>query len=153
MNFLILCNSVANIIVFHKRNSVANCFQMEKKRINTKLQVQELIGNSDVALSHQDINRMLEQSCDRVTIYRVLDKLMEEGLIHRIIDVDGVSKFAACHGCTKEHHHHHVHFSCSVCHSVTCIEEVEPHFQLPEGYRIQEMNITLSGICPNCSAS
>lgn len=116
-----------------------------------KNQVKELIDNSNVALSHQEISRMLDRQCDRVTIYRALDKLMEEGFIHRIIDVDGVSKFAACHGCTKNHHHQHVHFSCSVCHSVTCIEEIEPLFSLPKGYSLKEMNITLSGICPVCS--
>jgi len=117
-----------------------------------KIQIKELIVHSEIALSHQEISKKLERQCDRVTIYRALDKLMEEGFIHRIIDVDGVSKFAACHGCTKTHHHQHVHFSCSVCHSVTCIEEIEPRFSLPEGYDVQEMNITLSGVCPVCSA-
>ncbi|KAF0239077.1 MAG: Fur family transcriptional regulator ferric uptake [Prolixibacteraceae bacterium] len=117
-----------------------------------KNQIKELIDNSDIALSHQEISKRLERQCDRVTIYRALDKLMEEGFIHRIVDVDGVSKFAACHGCTKNHHHQHVHFSCSVCSSVTCLEEIEPDFSLPEGYQVQEMNITLSGVCPVCSA-
>jgi Fur family ferric uptake transcriptional regulator len=158
-NFIVFISDFFNFVqqcckysYFHKRNSVANCFQMEKKKLNTKVQIRELIHRSGVALSHQEISRQMGYSCDRVTIYRVLDKLMEEGFIHRIIDMDGVSKFATCHGCTKEHHHRHVHFSCSVCHSVTCIEEIEPHFQLPQGYRIQEMNITLSGVCPGCSA-
>ncbi|MDO8953175.1 MAG: hypothetical protein Q7U86_11155, partial [Draconibacterium sp.] len=65
----------------------------------TKNQIRELIADSDIALSHQEISKKLERQCDRVTIYRALDKLLEEGFIHRIIDVDGVSKFAACHGC------------------------------------------------------
>jgi len=123
-----------------------------KMKLLTKIQIKELIAHSEMALSHQEISKRLERQCDRVTIYRALDKLMEEGFIHRIIDVDGVSKFAACHGCTTNHHHQHVHFSCSVCHSVTCIEEIEPGFSLPEGYKVQEMNIILSGVCPVCSA-
>jgi len=122
-----------------------------RAKVKVKDKIREIIGHSNVALSHHEINEMLNNSCDRVTIYRALDKLSEEGIIHKIIDIDGVSKFAACHGCTKTHHHNHVHFSCTSCNSVVCIEQVKPRFELPEGFAIKEMNITLSGLCPDCS--
>ncbi|MFW6257274.1 MAG: Fur family transcriptional regulator [Prolixibacteraceae bacterium] len=123
---------------------------MEKK-LNTKDKIKELIYSSGVALAHHEINDMLNKSCDRVTIYRALDKLSEEGIIHKIIDVDGVSKYAACYGCTQKHHHNHVHFSCFKCNTVVCINEVKPKFELPEGYAVKDMNIMLSGLCPDCS--
>lgn len=125
-------------------------YAMERK-ISTKKKIKELIDSSEVALSHLEIKKLLNKSCDRVTIYRALNKLSEEGVIHKIIDVDGVSKYAACNGCTKTHHHNHVHFSCTNCNSVVCIEQVKPKFELPEGYAVKDMNIILAGLCPDCS--
>ncbi len=116
-----------------------------------KTKIQELIILSPIALSHSEIHKYLEGLCDRVTIYRVLDRLLEEGVIHKIVDVDGVIKYAGCHSCSTEHSHNHIHFSCQKCMSVTCLENVEPSFKLPKNYKVSEMNFTLSGLCPQCS--
>jgi len=104
-----------------------------------------------MALSHSEIQAVTKDLCDRVTIYRVLDRLLEEGNVHRIITTNGVVKYAACHGCVQQHHHSHAHFSCVVCKAVTCLENVIPEFNLPKGFKLQEMNFTLSGICQVCS--
>lgn len=106
-----------------------------------------------MALSHAEIQSTLDGLCDRVTIYRVLDRLMEEGLVHKVVNIDGGVKYAGCHGCAATHHHNHnhVHFSCQRCKAVTCIEDVEPSFKLPEKYMVSEVNITVSGLCPQCS--
>lgn len=118
-----------------------------------KTEIQELILNSDVALSHHEIQEKTKGLCDRVTIYRVLDRLVDDGVIHKIVNVDGVSKYAACHSCTEDHKHtahNHVHFSCQKCKTVTCLENVEPTFKLPTNYSVSEVNFTVSGICPAC---
>ena len=88
--------------------------------------------------------------CDRVTIYRVLERLVEEGIIHKIINLDGVVKYAGCHSCSIKHNHNHIHFSCQKCKSVTCLDNVQPTFKLPKNYKVSEMNFTLSGLCPQC---
>ena len=125
-----------------------------KKSRNTaaKTKILSVITDSKTALSHSEIHQLLDDFCDRVTIYRVLDRLIEEDLIHKIVTTDGAIKYAACHDCsTAEHCHNHIHFSCEQCHTVTCIEDVEPSFKLPEKYKIHNVNFTLSGICPECS--
>jgi len=125
-----------------------------KKSRNTiaKTKILNVITDSKIALSHSEIHQLLDDFCDRVTIYRVLDRLIEEDLIHKIVTIDGAIKYAACHDCsTVEHHHNHIHFSCEQCHTVTCIEDVEPSFKLPEKYKIHNVNFTLSGVCPECS--
>lgn len=68
---------------------------------NAKTEIQELIVSSSVALSHSEIQKSLEGLCDRVTIYRVLERLMEEGVIHKIVNIDGVVKYAGCNSCSK----------------------------------------------------
>jgi Fur family ferric uptake transcriptional regulator len=121
------------------------------RNTTAKSEIQQLIISSAVALSHSQIHTSLEGLCDRVTVYRVLDRLLEEGVIHKVVNVDGVVKYAGCHSCSEKHHHDHIHFSCQKCKSVTCLEDVEPSFTLPKKYKVSEMNFTLSGLCPQCS--
>ncbi|MCH8555937.1 MAG: transcriptional repressor [Schleiferiaceae bacterium] len=125
---------------------------MKSARTTTaKTEIQELIISSSVALSHSEIQKSLEGLCDRVSIYRVLERLMEEGVIHKIVNVDGVVKNAWCHSCSAKHCHNHIHFSCQKCKVVTCLDNVEPSFKLPKNYKVSEMNFTLPGLCPQCS--
>ncbi len=116
-----------------------------------KTEIQQLILNSTVALSHTEIQLATQGLCDRVTIYRILERLSIEGLIHKVVNIDGVVKYAACNGCLEKHNHNHIHFSCQKCKSVTCLEDVKPSFKLPENYIVSEVNFTLSGLCPQCS--
>lgn len=123
------------------------------RNTQAKTEILNLINRSDVALSHSDIQQKLGDLCNRVTIYRVLDRLENEGQIHKVTNIDGVINFARCSDvCSeKQHQHNHLHFNCEVCHSVTCIENVIPALSLPENYVAKEYNFVISGICPKCS--
>ncbi|WP_050021025.1 Fur family transcriptional regulator [Chryseobacterium sp. P1-3] len=123
------------------------------RNTQAKTEILNLINSSDIALTHSDIQKKLGDLCNRVTIYRVLERLENEGAIHKIVNVDGVVNFAKCSGkCTNEQHfHNHVHFNCKECHSVTCIENAIPEISLPEHFVPQDYNFIISGICPKCS--
>ena len=123
-----------------------------KKSRNTvaKTKILNLLNQSETALSHSEIQQTLDGLCDRVTIYRVLNRLTEENLIHKIVNTDGGVKYAGCHNCSEKHYHNHIHFSCQQCNSVTCLQDVEPLFTLPKQYKINEVNFMVSGICPQC---
>jgi len=116
-----------------------------------KTAILNLINTSESALSHTEIQSALHGICDRVTIYRVLDRLLEEGLIHKIVNTDGGVKYAACTNCTSKHQHNHIHFSCQKCKSVTCLKDIQPSFTLPEKYQIVDVNFTVTGICALCA--
>lgn len=113
----------------------------------------DLIENSSVALSQSEIQLGINGICDRVTTYRVLERLLVEGKVHKIVNVDGVIKYANCHKCFDKttHSHNHAHFSCEKCKSVTCLIDVKPVFNLPDQYIVKEINFTLSGLCPQCN--
>ena len=53
------------------------------RNTTAKTEIQELIANSPVALSHTEIQSATNGLCDRVTIYRVLERLTVEGLIQQ----------------------------------------------------------------------
>ena len=122
------------------------------RNTTAKSAILELIKNSEVALSHSEIQKLNTELCDRVTIYRILDRLVAEDVIHKIATSDGTIKYASCHHNHDTHHHthNHIHFSCEKCQSVTFLENVVPSFKLPENYLLKEVNFTLTGLCPNC---
>ncbi len=123
----------------------------KKRNTKTKQMVRAILENSDKALSHEDIETALDGEMDRVTIYRILQGFEEEGLIHRITDEGGKWFYAMCHSCNEGHHHdNHIHFQCTECHTLSCLDIKinQPH--LPNGYSIKEINYLISGCCPNC---
>ncbi|WP_419870412.1 Fur family transcriptional regulator [Chryseobacterium sp. CT-SW4] len=124
------------------------------RNTHAKTEILNLILNSETALSHTAIQEKVGDLCNRVTIYRVLDRLEEEGKIHKIVNVDGVVNYAKCHNCEKnDHHHNHLHFNCEECHTVTCIENMVPDVVLPKDFLVKSYNFVVSGICANCVKS
>jgi Fur family ferric uptake transcriptional regulator len=122
------------------------------RNTTAKTAIFELITNSEVALSQIEVQRLVGELCDRVTIYRILDRLVTEDVIHKIATPDGTVKYAACNHShsSHSHHHNHVHFSCEKCKSVTCLDAVEPSFELPDNYLVKQCNFSLAGLCPKC---
>lgn len=107
----------------------------------------------DAALSHSDIEKLLKEEMDRVTIYRTLNIFVEKGVLHKISDYDGIIKYALCRDDCDEnrHQHNHVHFKCISCQEIVCLENTTiPNIKLPNNYVIQEANLLISGICDKC---
>lgn len=122
----------------------------ESKNTVAKKGILEVLKQSEVALSRSEIQLLTAGLCDRVTIYRVLERIVKEGLAHKILNTDGVVKFAYCNRHLSEYTQNHIHFSCQKCHSVYCLPGVVPSFNLPMGYKIEEANFIVSGCCVHC---
>ena len=120
------------------------------RNTQAKTEILQLIQKSKAALSHAELQELLTGLCDRVTIYRVLERLLKEDKIHKAITTEGVIKYAACQS-TDDHHHNHVHFNCTKCKTTSCLNGIEPQLQLPSDYKVETSNFTLSGICPDCN--
>lgn len=116
--------------------------------------LRQLLLNS-CALSHADLEKLIGDRYDRVTIYRTLYSFEEKGLIHSINDVSGAVKFALCQqeSCAKQHHHdNHIHFSCTTCGQTFCLNDTNiPPIALPQGYQVEQLHFSAQGICKSCS--
>jgi Fur family ferric uptake transcriptional regulator len=103
------------------------------------------------ALTHHEIERQMNRALgiDRVTIYRVLEWLTARGLAHRISGDDRVWRFNAAEG---ERTHEHAHFKCNDCGEVICLDKATAarSVPLPTGYRTQEIELTVKGLCADC---
>lgn len=121
------------------------------KTKTAKTEIEELILTSPTALSPAEIKKATKGLCNRVTIYRILDRLVKEESIHKVILPDGGIKYAACQYPCKKYKPNHAHFSCTKCKAVTCLEHIEPLFKLHKTYSVQEIHCTIVGICARCS--
>ncbi|MDQ1086474.1 Fur family transcriptional regulator [Siphonobacter sp. SORGH_AS_1065] len=131
--------------------------QHNLRHTEAREEVLDLFYNKSFALSHGGLESELQERFDRVTIYRTLKTFLDKGIIHKVLDDEGTVKYAMCKdACQSEdhtHHHDHVHFKCLSCGQTTCLDHVKiPSLALPEGYKRQEINLLVQGICPDCKS-
>jgi Fur family transcriptional regulator, ferric uptake regulator len=115
-------------------------------------EILHLFLQKNYALSHGDIEKEIDSSLDRVTLYRTLKTFLDKGLIHKVLDDEGSLKYALCNeACsTAEHHHEHVHFKCAQCGQTYCLDVEVPSVKLPKGYRPSAVNLLIQGVCERC---
>lgn len=119
-----------------------------------RMRMVEIFLSAHHALLQSEIENQFD-GIDRITLYRTLKSFEEKGMIHRITDLEGNSKYAMCESrCMEDHHHHHhahVHFQCEQCHLTFCVENVEiPAIEMPTKFLVTGQNITITGKCENC---
>ncbi|THF65356.1 Fur family transcriptional regulator [Pseudothauera rhizosphaerae] len=117
----------------------------------TRVAVLDSLLASHQPLNHDQIAAELAatgEHHDRVTVYRALDWLVEQGIAARIAGSDRAWKFEAV-----RRGHRHAHFHCDTCGRVLCLEAVEPAIAvaLPEGFRLEQAELVLRGACPDCA--
>ncbi|MFC3197774.1 Fur family transcriptional regulator [Parapedobacter deserti] len=118
-----------------------------------RLSVLQIISAKETAISQPELEKLLGDTVDRVTLYRVLATYEEKGILHKIFDLHGTATYALCSTACDEHHHHdeHVHFICSACNSIYCLDEIKlPKINLPKDYRLQSIGINAVGLCAQC---
>lgn len=124
--------------------------QNTKGRITPiRLQTVLLLLSSDSALNHQTLEkRAIEQglNIDRVTLYRTLDWLIEQGIAHKINSVDRHCYYSI----QANSQHPHAHFHCKKCQQVFCLKTSAPVIDAPPEYWVEQAELTLQGFCPQC---
>lgn len=97
------------------------------------------------ALSHPELLAALPQ-LDKVTLYRTLDWLVAQGLVHRLVDEDRVGRFhAAGAGSAAD-----AHFLCLRCGRTVCLAGPMPMPELPSGFTAEQVKVVVQGCCPDC---
>lgn len=118
-----------------------------------RLRVLEVIGNNTAPLSAREIYATLSRSrgINRVTVYRILDALVDRGLVQRI---SGGRAFY--YGIApNDHHSPHPHFYCKSCGDMECLDPASLTLSADRLERtfpghIQNIEVRFDGICKNC---
>lgn len=121
-----------------------------------RLKVLEVISMKNTAVSQPELERLLGDTVDRVTLYRCLSTFEEKGILHKIFDLNGTAAYALCSpSCTADHHQdQHVHFICIRCNGIYCLDDIKlPQLSIPGGFEFQETSVNVTGICGTCNSS
>lgn len=122
-----------------------------------RVAVLDILLGSPTALAHQEITssaHLLGVELDRVTLYRVLDWLVAKGLAHKITGDERAWRYSAmANGVTSSTMHKHAHFHCNQCGRLYCLDDIHPlpSLSLPQGFRCEQVELNLRGLCPDCT--
>lgn len=124
---------------------------MSIRNTRHKQSVIELLSVTGPALSADDVYERLGDGPNRVTVYRILDRLEKEGIAHRVVGLNGKTYYSLCeHSCGDDGHvHNHAHFQCRNCMEMTCLA-IEPHLPKHRDYLIEDQQVLLIGLCMAC---
>lgn len=116
-----------------------------------RLELLTLIANYGSAMPNSKIQKNVK-NFDRVTLYRTINALLEGGIIHKAHTSNNDVYYAMCkHHCSSgKHNHKHIHFKCTNCLEVSCIQLQEPLYVKIPNVRVQEVEIEAKGVCGKC---
>ena len=119
-----------------------------------RLQVLEVIGNNNSPLNAQQIFETLKRThnINRVTVYRILDRLVEIGLVDRI---SGGGRSFVYGLAPNDNHPPHPHFFCKSCGNLECLNPQSLHVNMEPMQRtfpgsIENIEVRIDGVCKNC---
>lgn len=119
-----------------------------------RLIVLEVIGANQMPLSAEEIHKTVLRTHDinKVTVYRILDILVEKGIVERLSAGDQSFRYGLA---ANENHPHHAHFYCKICGHMECLDPSSvqvnsaPLKRFHSGV-IERAEIRFDGICKNC---
>ena len=122
---------------------------------NTKQKdtILDLIKKYHHEFTVKDIYEDIKDSVGLTTIYRLVDKLVDEGRISKTIGKDNQTYYQYLEECN---HENHFYLKCDSCGSMLhidcdCIGDLSKHISEEHKFKLKESNIIINGICSKCN--
>ena len=114
--------------------------------------IREAIESAGRPLSIEEIQEIAGRTVESLgqrTVYRGVRRLEEDGFIARVSAHGGGERYELA--AVAAHHHHHFH--CTSCDRFYDVEGCPGGLQnlLPDGFVLKHHELTLSGLCPDCT--
>jgi Fur family transcriptional regulator, ferric uptake regulator len=124
------------------------------KRGGARERIVDLLAREPCALSAVEIEDALRaqgKPTGRASIYRVLDLLVDHGLVERVAVGQGLSRFERSEA-GGEHHHHLVCERCGrlVAFDDPALERAIDNLSERLGVRVEHHDVVLRGACEQC---
>ena len=103
------------------------------------------------AFSAKELIQRYESKINKTTIYRILEKLEDDEILHSFLDNNGIKCYAKCKNCCHDKNFcSHSHFQCLVCGKIDCLLIDTP---LPEikNREVIAAQTLIQGKCESCS--
>lgn len=109
-----------------------------------------IFKQSKDALSAVWLVKTLNQKMNKTTVYRILDRLEDEGILHSFVGKNGLTFYANCNGCSSSNHiDSHPHFQCRECDKSECLS-INVEIPLISKYKVDSAQLLLLGQCTDC---
>ena len=110
-------------------------------------------NKSNGAISVVELVSKFKGKMNKTTVYRILDRLEESGILHSFTDQDGLKRYAKGQQDNKNSNNlnMHPHFLCQDCGISSCLPIDISIPPIPD-YKIQSSEHLLIGQCKDCSA-
>lgn len=134
------------------KNNIPSTPQLRRRNTPQK----QLVFNTLVKLgSHVSAGEIYKEIArttpefSRATVFRVLSDMADDGILLRVFTTGGDCKYDVTT-------YPHYHVICRKCGRVSDVRldsdiEVMSHLVSASGYRVEDVFIELSGLCPDCS--
>tara|TARA_B110001469_G_scaffold56708_1_gene54542 strand:+ start:4161 stop:4541 length:381 start_codon:yes stop_codon:yes gene_type:complete len=117
------------------------------KGVNLVLQIFE---EKNEAKSVVRLIELLKDKMNKTTVYRILDRLEQDGTIHSFNGKDSLKWYAKCVGCSANHHSDkHPHFQCTKCDKVECLS-LDIKIPVIKNHKVDSTDILLVDQCEVC---
>lgn len=126
---------------------IAKLKNLGLKNTAPMLAVYKILEKNQRPLSTQEIWKKLQKKNNLVSIYRILERLLEAQLIHQDIITDKKQRPEKVYYLSKDHHHH---FVCQNCNKIFCLP-CPIHIKLPKNFKINTHQLLVNGWCPKCN--
>ena len=124
-------------------------WELLEKQKSVEVLLNEFNNNSS-AISVTKLVTKLNSRFNKTTIYRVLDKLEDDGVLHSFLGKNGLKWYAKCNGCSADKHKDlHPHFQCLDCGKVDCLSF---NIEIPKisNRKIEFSQFLIQGQCEEC---
>ena len=121
------------------------------RKTKTVKMILDLFGETNNAISVVDLVSTFRNKMNKTTVYRILNRLEESGILHSFSDKDGLKRYAKSNQKIDPDNKNdlHSHFLCDDCGVSTCLPLEIPIPKIPD-YKINTSQHLLIGQCDNC---
>lgn len=112
--------------------------------------VLEVFENTEEPYSSVQLVDHFKGQMNKTTVYRILERLKEGGVLHSFTDNSGLQWFAKEQiNSNSKRVELHPHFQCKDCGRTKCVD-VEVRLPHIAGHKIESAEFLLVGICEDC---
>ena len=121
---------------------------------NTKQKnlILNVIKNQKYEFTIKDIYKELNERVGLTTIYRLVDRLIDEKKLNKYISRDNVTYYQYLKECSEENH---FFLKCDKCGNLIhidcdCIDDLSSHIFKKHKFKPNKENIIINGVCEKC---
>lgn len=121
---------------------------------NTKQKdiILNLIKTQKKEFTIKELYNQINKEVGLTTIYRLVDKLVEEERLRKYIGKDNITYYQYLEECNEENH---FYLKCDYCGNMThidcdCIEDLSNHIFNKHKFKTNKDHIIINGICNKC---